>query len=318
MKLSLITPAGRQSRSGNRKTANRWARILRDLGHRVRIDEAYEPHQTDAMVAIHAWRSAACIQAFRARHPNRPLVVLLAGTDIYRFQYSHPVDTLASMEAADCLIGLHEGVAGDIPARFADKLKIVFQSAQPLASPRVPSHRHFDVCVVGHLREEKDSLRAAIAARSAPGTSKLRVLALGKAHSEDWHTAATAEMQRNARFQWRGEVAPGAVRQCFGRCHAMVISSVMEGGANVVSEAVAAGLPVIASDISGNVGLLGPAHPAYFPVKDDAALAHLLHLAEFDPDFLASIDATQRERVQLFEPARERAAWQSILEQLNA
>ena len=45
MKISLITPAKKQSKAGNRTTAARWARILKTLGHRVRIavDYADEP-----------------------------------------------------------------------------------------------------------------------------------------------------------------------------------------------------------------------------------------------------------------------------------
>ena len=54
-------------------------------------------------------------------------------------------------------------------------------------------------------------------------------------------------MSRNPRYIWRGDVNRTAVQRCYARSHAMVISSLMEGGANVVSEAIVAGLPVIAS-----------------------------------------------------------------------
>ncbi|MGY8961432.1 MAG: selenoneine biosynthesis selenosugar synthase SenB, partial [Alphaproteobacteria bacterium] len=179
MKISLVTPAGKQSRSGNRATASRWARILRDLGHRVQVAEADDGADSDMMVAVHAWRSAESINQFASRHPDRPLVVTLAGTDIYRFQESHPEITQGSMEKASALICLHGLVHQAIPARFHHKLHVVHQSASPLPQPRAPSSRHFDVCVVGHLRDEKDSLRAALAARLAPPESRLRVLHLG-------------------------------------------------------------------------------------------------------------------------------------------
>jgi hypothetical protein len=38
----------------------------------------------------------------------------------------------------------------------------------------------------------------------------------------------------------------------------MPISSLAEGGANVIGEAAVVGIPVLASRIPGNVGLLGP------------------------------------------------------------
>ncbi len=316
MKISLVTPAGKQSRAGNRTTAVRWARILRDLGHRVTIAEQDETTDADMMVAVHAWRSHASIRSFSERHPGRPLVVLLAGTDIYAFQHSHPEDTLDSMARADALVCLHDLVHRAIPKKFGRKLHVIRQSAPPLSTPRTPSVRTFDVCVVGHLRSEKDSLRAAYAARLAEPGSKLRVIHLGKAHNAEWESDALAELKRNPRYVWRGEVPGWAVRRQFAHSHAMVMSSVMEGGANVVSEAIVAGLPVIASDIDGNIGLLGADYEGYYPVEDTQALAAALHRAETDPRFLKRL-TTQIGKLQpAFRPAKEKAAWKALLEEL--
>jgi glycosyltransferase involved in cell wall biosynthesis len=172
------------------------------------------------------------------------------------------------------------------------------------------------VCVVGHLRAEKDSLRTAHAARLMPPESRLRVVQLGRAHDETWAREAQAEAAANPRFHWLGEVPGWQVRRRFARSHAMVISSVMEGGANVVSEAVVAGLPVIASRIDGNVGLLGEDYGGYFPPQDTEALARLLHEAETDANFLCNLELQCRRRRPLFEPAREKAAWKALLDEL--
>jgi putative glycosyltransferase (TIGR04348 family) len=312
-----VTPAGKQSRAGNRRTAVRWARILDGLGHRVTISEKADGAGADMMVAVHAWRSAASIRAFAERCPERPLVVLLSGTDVYRFQHSHPEETLASMEQATLLVGLHDLVHRAIPDRFAGKLRIIHQSALPLPGLRTPACRHFEVCVIGHLREEKDPLRAAYAARLAPAASRLRVVQLGKAHDQDWARAAEAEMAGNPRYVWRGEVAGGQVRRHFAHSHAMVISSIMEGGANVVSEAVAAGLPVIASRIDGNLGLLGEDYAGYYAAEDTEALADLLRRAEDEPEFLKLLAAQGCKRQPLFQPERERAAWRRLLAEIK-
>ena len=295
----------------------RWARILDGLGHRVTISEEADGAGADMMVAVHAWRSARSIRAFAERHPERPLVVLLSGTDIYRFQHSHPEETIRSMERATLLVGLHDLVHRAIPGRFAAKLRIIHQSALPLPAPRAPSRRHFEVCVIGHLREEKDPLRAAYAARLAPADSRLRVVQLGKAHDGNWARAAEAEAAENPRYAWRGEVTGGQVRRQLARSHAMVISSVMEGGANVVSEAVAAGLPVIASCIDGNLGLLGEDYAGYYPAEDTDALARLLQRGEDDPASLKRLAAQIRKRQPLFRPERERAAWRRLLAEIR-
>ena len=325
LNISVITPAAKRSRSGNRATAVRWARILQSLGHSVSVAEAWPGadgagarrfRSPDLLVAIHAWRSAPSVAAFRERHPSRPLVVLMSGTDIYRFQHSHREETTASMAVADRLVGLHDVVGDDLPHQFRSKLRIIHQSAPPLRVPRTPSRRTFDVCVVGHLREEKDPFRAARAARLAPPASKLRVIHLGKPHDAAHAREAHAELAANPRYVWRGEVPRWQVRRAFARCHAMVMSSIMEGGANVVSEAMMAGVPVIASDIPGNVGLLGPDHPALYPPGDTEALRALLHRAETEPGFLDTVRAHGDARRDRFSPERERAAWAGLLGEL--
>lgn len=93
----------------------------------------------------------------------------------------------------------------------------------------------------------------------------------------------------------------------------MVISSNQEGGANVVSEAIVAGVPVIASDIPGNVGLLGRDYPGYYPVRDEAALARLLHRAETEPAFLNNLERFGRKLKPLFRRDREQAALKQIV-----
>jgi glycosyltransferase involved in cell wall biosynthesis len=97
----------------------------------------------------------------------------------------------------------------------------------------------------------------------------------------------------------------------------MVLSSIMEGGANVVSEALVAGVPVLASRIDGSVGLLGGDYPGYFPVGDTEVLAALLHRAETDAAFLTQLRRHCAARAPLFEPARELQSWHDALQQLT-
>ncbi len=168
MKISLITPARKQTRTGNRITAVRWARILGGLGHRAQVATDYAGGPDDLMIALHAWRSAARIRRFRARYPDRPLIVVMVGTDIYRFQQTEPEITHGSMETADRLVGLHDFVAEAIPEAMRGTLRIIYQSVPPSPRRLPPLRDSFEVLVIGHLREEKDPLRAAKAARDLP------------------------------------------------------------------------------------------------------------------------------------------------------
>lgn len=324
-----MTPAAKGSRSGNRTTGARWAGILRSLGHQVRLAVAYECEQTDLLVALHAWRSAASVVRFRERHPHKPLVVGLGGTDIYRFLASDPGTVIRSLELADVLVGLHDLVGEVLPEHVRGKLTVIHQSAQPpspaalraAASPKGRGEggrrRSFNVLVVAHLREEKDPLRAAAAARLLPASSRVRVVHFGRAYDPAWAERARAEMVENGRYRWLDEAPHWRVRRVLAAAPLLVLSSLMEGGANVISEAVMAGTPVLASKIPGSVGLLGPDYPGYFGVGDTAALARLIHRVEEDPDFLSELVRHCAARAPLFHPAREKAAWGALLERFG-
>ncbi|SFN49710.1 selenoneine biosynthesis selenosugar synthase SenB [Marinobacter pelagius] len=309
----MITPAARGSRAGNRATAERWQRLLENAGHRVEVVADYQGESCDLFIALHAWRSREAVARFRELWPNIPLIVVLTGTDIYRHQIEVPEPTLATMDAADALIGLHDRVAEDIPARFRARLVTLYQSA--IAPPPAPQHSidHFRVSVIGHLREEKDSLRAARAARLLPEESRVRVIAAGKAHNAEWQQMAEQETAENPRFQWLGQLDEQGTRELLTGSRVMVISSVMEGGANVVSEACRAGVPVLASDIPGNRGLLGDDYPGYFPVRDEHALATLIHKAETDPEFLQDLESRVARLAARFTPDREQASLEQAL-----
>jgi len=317
MNIRLVTPAPRGSRAGNRASANRWAAILRRLGHRVKVSTDYDGESADLMVGLHAWRSADAIARFAAHYPERPLVVVLTGTDAYRFIRSHREITLASLDAADHIVGLHPLVGNVLPERLRGKLRVIIQSARPLEH-RQPARRSFRVCFAGHLREEKDPLRPAMAARELPADSRIRGDAYGGAHGKDWAAAAKAEMRINPRYRWHGEIAHAELRRIYARSHLLVLPSLMEGGANVISEAVMAGLPVIASDIEGSVGLLGEDYPGYYPVQDAEALRDRLLSAESDPGYYAELVAACTARRHLFMPEQEQAGWEKLLLDIQA
>ena len=98
----------------------------------------------------------------------------------------------------------------------------------------------------------------------------------------------------------------------------MVISSRMEGGANVVTEALAARVPVIASRVSGNVGMLGRDYAGYFPLGDDRALARALWRAESDPEFYARLRRQCAARRALTRRSLEKDALRMLLRELPA
>lgn len=318
MDILLITPAPPGSKAGNRATAERWALLLGELGHSVEVITEYAGQRCDLFIALHAWRSHEAVAEFRKANPVAPLIVVLTGTDIYDHQYRFPEETRQSMEAADCLIGLHHRVKDDIPPTLSVKLVTVLQSAEQPQRRMDQASDRFDVCVVGHLREEKDSLRAALAARHLPEESRIHVINIGKPHSDAWAEAALDEQRDNARFEWRGEIDKPATQALMQQCRLMVISSIMEGGANVVSEACRLGLPILASDISGNIGLLGDDYPGYFRAGDEQDLARLMMRAESSEAFMRDLTERVSRLARCFTPESEKAALAEALKKAGA
>ena len=315
MRIQLVTPAPMHSRKGNRVTAVRWARILRRLGHWVEIHRELSTAPCDLLVALHARKSHPSIARFRELHPGRPLVVALTGTDIYRDLPGSP-EARRSLEWADRLIVLQREALRALEPAMQEKTRVIYQSARPTAARVGRSRRTFDVCVIGHLRPVKDPFLAAHAACLLPPESRLRVLHAGAALTPEMEATARREMVANPRYRWLGELESWEVRRLLKSCHAMVLSSLLEGGANVVSEAVAAGLAVLASRVSGSVGMLGEDYPGYFQVGAVEDLAELLDRCERRPEFLEDLTARCRALAPLFDPKREEAAWASLLEEL--
>src|SRR6266849_10820990 len=217
MKIALITPAGARSRSGNRHTAIRWAAMLRSLGHRVRVSIRWDGGAADAMIALHARRSHASIVQFRERFPDSPLVVVLTGTDLYR-DIRTDRDARASLVLADRLVVLQEMGRLELAARFRRKTRVIYQSAEVHASGEPPSSR-FRVAVIGHLREEKDPFRAALALAHLADLPRLEVVHLGKALSQDMAREAQRLMRLDGRYRSLGNVPHWMALRWLSRSH---------------------------------------------------------------------------------------------------
>ena len=316
MKIALITPARPAARSGNRNTAVRWAQLLRELGHDVGVQVKWNGAPADLLIALHARRSHDSIARFAAAHPARPRVLALTGTDLYR-DIRFDVDAKRSLALATRMIVLQEMGLAELAPLLRRKTRVIYQSTRPIR--RVPPLRScFEVCVSGHLREEKDPFRLAAALEYLPPQSRIRTTHLGTAMSSEMATAARDWVEREPRYRWVGELPHWLALRRLARSRLMVISSRMEGGANVVTEALAAGVPVIASRIPGNIGMLGMDYAGYYPLGDERALAKLLWCAESDPEFYRTLKCQCAARRHLISRAREKDALRRLLRELSA
>ena len=292
-------------------TALRWQGFLEELGYSVEVTESWSGGDADLLVALHAYRSHQSIVEFKKKYPGRPIVLILTGTDIYRDIENHS-EVIQSMEIADQLIVLQSSAVDSVPAHLRHKVQMIYQSVEMDIRGSV-TKEGFLVSVIGHLRDEKDPFCVVRSLPLLPADSKITVTHLGQAMNTQMKDQATNFNATIDRYQWLGEVSHADALKTLSQSRLMVISSRMEGGAHVVSEAIALGIPVIASDIPGNRGLLGEDYPAYYPVADENALATLLYRAEKVPAFYASLQKSIDLRGELITPAREKQSIHALV-----
>ena len=289
--------------------------MIAGLGHRVRIVNEYESEDCDLLIALHARKSAPSLRNFRERFPSKPAIVALTGTDIYGSGIRDSV-VRTSLNQADQIVVLQSAAVDSLPPAHRKKTRVIHQSVAASHDRRPAKSTTRRVIVAGHLRSVKDPLRAAYAVRRMPPASKILVEHYGAIIDPPLERKVRLEEEKNTRYRYRGEVTRSRLRRLFCHSWLMVLSSKLEGGANVLGESVAVGLPVIATRIPGSEGLLGADYPGYFDVGQTGQLTHLLSRAETDPKFYRQLEVATQKRQYLFEPRREQKAWKSLLEKL--
>jgi putative glycosyltransferase (TIGR04348 family) len=292
----------------------RWQNFLEELGYAVVIIESWSGADSAMLIALHAYRSHSSMMEFHKNHPDKPIVLVLTGTDLYRDMAVH-AEVVHSMEIADKLIVLQSAALESIPLHLRYKAQVIYQSVSVDMAPSIASS-DFQITVIGHLREEKDPFCIARSLPFIPADSKISVLHLGMAMNAQTKRAAMGYNESLERYQWIGEVSHADALKMLSKSRLMVISSRMEGGAHVVSEAIALGIPVIASDIPGNTGLLGDDYLGYYPVGNGAALASLLYRCESIPDFYSALKKQIDLRRDLISPQREKQSIQELMIQV--
>ena len=311
LKIEIVTPAPPGTLHGNRFTALRWHKFLMLLKHHTTITEEWSGQACDVLIALHGLRSFFSIQQFKKAHPNLPVILIMTGTDIYRdLHKSNKV--VKSMEMADAIVILQPSAINELPERFHDKVRVIYQSIKGVTK-KAPPKRYFLATIIGHLRTEKDPFCAAQSLAKLPSDSRLQLVHLGSAMSPDFQQEALSIEKSSSRYRWLGELSHAKTMQWLSRSHVMIISSIMEGGAHVVSEAIAIGTPVIASDIPGNRGLLGDSYPGFYPVGDRVALSQLLTRVESDPGFYQNLDRAISARKKITLPELEQRSIQKLL-----
>ncbi|MBS0339063.1 MAG: TIGR04348 family glycosyltransferase, partial [Proteobacteria bacterium] len=293
-------------------TAARWQQFLSGP-FEVGVAQHWDAAPAAALIALHAHKSAQAVQAFRRAFPDRPIALVFTGTDIYG-DAAPSGQASESSRAATHLVVLQELALDRLTEQERPKARVILQSAPelPAASRAAEGPREF--VAVGHLREVKDPLTFMRAARVLRESSPdIRLVHIGDALDAPLAAAAARTMEECANYRWLGSLAHQEARRRIADARALVHMSRSEGGANVVIEAIRSSVPVIASRIDGNVGLLGRDYEGYFPVGDFEALAKLMREVQGDDALHARLRAQCAARAPLLAPEREKQAVQALV-----
>ncbi len=316
MKICLVTTAATSSLTGNSITAARWAHILRRLGHEVSILRDYSTGRFDLLVALHAFKSWKSIRKFHSENPGCPIIVALTGTDVYD-KIHVSAKARESLETASRLVVLQPDALEQLSPRLRGKTVVIYQSL-PVSKKAVKRLKScFELCVIANLRSVKDPLRTAYDAGLLPASSKIKISHIGAALDTSFASRAIPEQIVNRRYRALGEMPRRKTQNSRRRSRLLVLTSKMEGGANVVSEAIVSSVPVISTRISGSIGMLGKKYPGYFPYGDTRSLAKLLHRTECDKDFYNELKLLCKNKRKLFRPANEVKAWRELLRSIE-
>ena len=319
--MCIVTPALADANNGNWQTARRWAGLL---GNDFKVSLCKEwpadgQDGADILVALHARRSAASINAWAAAHPGRPLVVVLTGTDLYR-DIGHDETAQRSLALAHRLVVLQAEGPQALPQAYRPKARVIYQSVTG-RKPVQKTSRHLRALMVGHLRAEKMPETLWAAARLLDAGEHILIDHIGGVLDPALGNAARETMTNCPHYRWLGALSHEATRSRIQRAHVLVHTSRMEGGAHVVMEAVCSGTPVLASRIPGNVGMLGAGYGGYFGTGDAQALASLLRTCRDGlgqtGGTVALLQAQCELRAPLFEPQAEKAALLALLREFR-
>lgn len=313
-KLVIVSPALASANNGNWQTAKRYRQILK-AHFQIRLVSEWDGAKTDDyLIALHARRSFPSIAAWHALHGSQGSVVVLTGTDLYR-DIKHNPQAQQSLEFAARLIVLQQMGLAELPAPLRSKTSVVLQSTTPRVTLSKTA-RCIRVVMVGHLREEKSPHTLFEAAALLAQQQDIYIQHIGAEHDQILARMAHQTAALYSQYQFTGALTYAETRRQIQRSHVLVHTSVMEGGAHVLMEAICSGVPVIASRIAGNIGMLGEEYAGLFPVGDAKALADMLIRFRHDTEFEHQLKKQCALRAPLFSAEHERKGLLTILDNI--
>lgn len=332
--VRIVTPFGAASGMGNWRTASRYAQMLRAGGLNATVFEAAqmddalaESGQRTVAIVLNAARSSESVAAFA--EAGIPVMVVITGTDLYGVLRPEHAETDGyqaaehAMRSAAVILTLQREAQQEIKQRWPDLADRVFELVQtspprkPLSPQITAQTKTVRFLIAAHIREEKDPRSAFLAfhqafpdgwASRADGSRvPVRLIHVGGYQDKRLAQELLLLASQYPGILLEGPLTHAETMRQMTHVHCLIQPSLSEGGALVVAEAVACGLPVMASNIPAHRAQLGPDFPALFEAGDVDALAKLFQRFVGDETLVQAIRRDQAVlAAKLAAPAQER------------
>jgi len=259
-------------------------------------------------------KGAPAVFDFREACPNGKVVILITGTDLYE---SLPAGSELGQRAlleADRIVVVQEAARLRLPEEVREKTVVIAASLDPIEIKAEANATPFAISILGHPRPVKRPFMVIEEVAKHPEWNEVEVWQIGEALDEESSQEGAAWLKKDSRYRWFGGLPREEALALCAKSSLTVNSSILEGGANAVLEAVTMGVPVLASRIEGNVGLLGEDYPGYFEEGELGEVLERIIGGEMDLDEWVRLAS---ERLPLFSRETESTSWLELLADLN-
>lgn len=260
-----------------------------------------------------------------ARKAGVPHLACAVGNDVKKYLFSPEKAALCKMalERADRAVFLSEDLLDLAQALtpVRHKSRVIFNSVTvPGATWNGPSHSGgFAMGCAAIFKHAKGLPYLFKAVAELAETGEATLMLAGEARPEEapqWEALLDRTGIRQ-RVRFSGVIPHEGMNAWLAGLDAFVLPSVSEGCPNVLMEAMAMGLPCVATRVGAVEALVEDGVSGLLvPWGDSKALARALARLRADPALAASLGRNARQRMAGFSPSRERQAWGEVLGEL--
>lgn len=307
-------------------------RALRDFG-----PDVVQVHESDGALAallvailgralpvpprIFALLQVSYVEEFRAiravRWGGRVLGRPVASELVFKWLRAplHVVLGCLASWVSDCVLAPSATTASELERDYgAEDVRVLPNvtggvAVEAAAAPEIEEEGY--LLFLGRLRLRKGVEVLLEALSEVPGRLGPRLLVAGDGENRGRLEARSRELGVSKRVRFLGRQGSAEVRALLSRARALVVPSLYEGMPLVVLEAMEAGVPVIASRVSGMPEVVVHGSTGWLvPPEDPPALAAALIEVLSHPDAAAAAGEAGRQRLdRLYRPEHAASRW---------